>query len=136
LNFYIFIILTFIAILVYPIWEYDFFKLNLSDLAHRDLGLKSWIISFAMILIGVCSIPFYLVNYNLFKDYSVLPSLFVIPSITGIISSVILIGIGVWRTPSGEHSFAANYFFRFMVLTLFLYIFVLMSIRKDPEYRT
>jgi len=133
-----YLLLTFIAAFIYP-GGYDYFGYNFSALGRVNAingdpnPVSSLLFLAACSITGILMIPFWIIIYSLFRKTTIEKILGLIGSLSGLLATPFLIGLGVYPsdTQSLEHDFFARCFFLAFAFAILLYS---LAILFNQEY--
>ncbi len=137
-----FIIITFVAMFFYPdgySFTEDYFS-NLGTTVNMNTGstntISSALFIIACVVAGVSLIPFWVIIMNTFKETNLMRYLSIFGSIIGIISSPLLMGIGLFPADTNrfEHTFSARYFFLLFSAAILIYSIAILL--KEDYHNT
>jgi hypothetical membrane protein len=135
-----FIILTFIAMFLYPD-GYSFTDNYLSHLgttitveSHSPNMTCRILFLLACVIAGASLIPFWIVMTTLFTESEITRYFSYFGSFIGLVSSPLLMGIGIFpgNTHYFEHAFSARYFFLLFAAAILIYS-VAILLKKDYQ---
>ncbi|TFG13411.1 MAG: hypothetical protein EU535_04980 [Promethearchaeota archaeon] len=129
-----FILLTFIAMFFYPdgySFTGDYFSYlgTTVNLKTGSPNTISRILFFtACVIVGASLIPFWLVISTVFTETNLLKYIGISGSITGIISSICLMGVGIFAEDTHYviHTSLAKMFFSFIIIAILIYSFAIL----------
>ena len=135
-----FISTTILAMFFYP-GGYNFVTNFFSELGmtrssmnHELNPISSVLFLLACTLVGVSLIPFWIVMTKLFSEVKITKYISYLGSITGLISSVLLMGVGIFSMDKATlaHFISAGGFFIFLSISIIIYS---IAIFLDKNYR-
>jgi hypothetical membrane protein len=129
-----FILLTFLAMLFYPdgySFTTDYFSylgttINMKTGSPNIISRMLFLI--ACVVVGASLIPFWIVISTLFSESKFNQYISISGSVMGIISSVCLIGIGIFAEDTHYlvHTSLAKMFFSFIIIAILIYSFAIL----------
>ncbi|MFX0071145.1 MAG: DUF998 domain-containing protein [Candidatus Hermodarchaeota archaeon] len=135
-----FILLTFIAMFFYPdgySFTQDYFSylgttINIKTGSSNIVSRILFII--ACVVAGATLIPFWIVSSTMFNKSTLLRYIRKVGSLMGIISSVFLMGVGVFAEDANYflHSSSAKLFFTFVIIAILIHSFAILL---DSDYQ-